>query len=65
MDVEATDWLKFKDSKRYKDRISAAQKKTGEKEALIVMQGAVLGKPLVACAFDFGFIGGSMSSGSG
>jgi acetyl-CoA carboxylase carboxyl transferase subunit beta len=64
-DVVPTDWLKFKDSKRYKDRISAAQKKTGEKEALIVMRGSVLGAPLVAAAFDFGFIGGSMSSGVG
>ncbi len=64
-DIEATDWLKFKDSKRYKDRIAAAQKKTGEKEALIVIKGTVLGMPLVSAAFDFGFIGGSMSSGVG
>lgn len=64
-DVGATDWLKFKDTKRYKDRISAAQKKTGESEALVVMKGSACRVPLVAAAFDFGFIGGSMSSGVG
>ncbi len=64
-DVEATDWLKFKDSKKYKDRIHAAVKKTGEKEALIVMKGAICKVPCVVAAFDFAFIGGSMSSGVG
>ena len=64
-EVGATDWLKFKDSKKYKDRLSAVQKNTGEKEALIVMSGQVQGIRLVASAFDFGFIGGSMGSGVG
>lgn len=59
-DVETVDQLKFRDSKRYKDRLSAAQKSTGEKDALIVGKGTVNGLPLVACSFDFNFIGGSM-----
>jgi len=54
--------LKFKDSKRYKDRLSAAQKETGEKDALVVMKGTLKGVPVVACSFEFSFIGGSMSS---
>lgn len=54
------DTLKFKDTKRYKDRIVAAQKATGETDALIAMQGTVQGLPVVACAFEFAFIGGSM-----
>ncbi|MGF1695921.1 acetyl-CoA carboxylase, carboxyltransferase subunit beta [Vibrio kyushuensis] len=61
-DLEPKDKLKFKDSKRYKDRISAAQKNSGEKDALIVMKGELLGMPLVACAFEFSFMGGSMGS---
>ncbi|WAJ69197.1 acetyl-CoA carboxylase, carboxyltransferase subunit beta [Catenovulum adriaticum] len=61
-DLEPQDKLKFKDSKRYKDRITAAQKKTGEKDALIAFQGAVKGVPVVAVAFEFGFMGGSMGS---
>lgn len=61
-DVRAQDPLKFKDSKKYKDRHSAAVKATGETDALIVMQGKVLGKDLVAAAFDFSFMGGSMGS---
>lgn len=64
-DVEAIDHLKFKDSKRYKDRLVAAQKKTGEKEALIVMRGKVAGVACVASAFEFNFIGGSMGSAVG
>jgi len=56
------DVLKFKDSKKYKDRIVDAQKTTGEKDALVVMEGAVLGVQLVAAAFEFGFMGGSMGS---
>ena len=56
------DPLKFKDSKKYKDRIVQAQKKTGEKDALIVMQGKVQGLELVVAAFEFGFMGGSMGS---
>lgn len=60
--LEAADPLKFKDSKRYKDRVSAAQKKTGFKDALLVMEGEVKGLPLVAAAFEFAFMGGSMGS---
>ena len=56
------DALKFKDSKKYKDRLTDAQKTTGEKDALVVMEGAVLNVPLVAAAFEFGFMGGSMGS---
>jgi acetyl-CoA carboxylase carboxyl transferase subunit beta len=61
-EFEAQDILKFKDSKRYKDRISAAQKSTGEKDALVVMRGELCGQPLVVAAFEFGFLGGSMAS---
>ena len=61
-ELEPQDKLKFKDSKRYKDRISAAQKNSGEKDALVVMQGEVIGIPVVACAFEFSFMGGSMGS---
>lgn len=60
--VTPIDILKFKDSKRYKDRIAAAQKSTEEKDAFIVMKGSVHGVPLVAAAFDFRFMGGSMGS---
>lgn len=56
------DHLKFRDSKRYRDRISAAQKNTGEKDALIVLQGNLKTMPVVACAFEFSFLGGSMGS---
>lgn len=58
--LEPVDRLKFKDTKKYKDRISAAQKSTGEKDALIAYQGHLNQIPVVACAFEFGFIGGSM-----
>lgn len=64
-DVQAVDRLKFKDSKRYKDRIAAAQKKTNEKEALIVMRGKVKNISVVVSSFDFNFVGGSMSAGVG
>jgi acetyl-CoA carboxylase carboxyl transferase subunit beta len=60
--VRALDPLKFKDSKKYKDRHSAAIKSTGETDALIVMKGKVLQVDLVAAAFDFSFMGGSMGS---
>lgn len=60
--VAPADILKFRDTKKYKDRLLAAQKETGEKDALIVMKGTVLGVPLVAAAFDFRFMGGSMGS---
>jgi acetyl-CoA carboxylase carboxyl transferase subunit beta len=56
------DVLKFKDQKKYADRIKAAQKSTGERDALIAMQGTLKQRPLVACAFDFAFMGGSMGS---
>ncbi|MEP3562791.1 MAG: acetyl-CoA carboxylase, carboxyltransferase subunit beta, partial [Marinobacter sp.] len=59
-DLEPNDRLKFKDTKRYKDRLAAAQKATGEKDALVAMSGSALGVPLVACAFEFNFLGGSM-----
>ncbi|REL32306.1 acetyl-CoA carboxylase, carboxyltransferase subunit beta [Thalassotalea euphylliae] len=61
-DLEPQDILKFKDSKRYKDRISSAQKSTGEKDALVVMRGELNGMPVVATAFEFSFLGGSMAS---
>ncbi len=61
-DMEPVDLLKFKDLKRYKDRLSAAQKNTGEKDALIVMKGSVNGVPVVVAAFEFAFIGGSMGA---
>ncbi len=60
--ITPTDTLKFRDTKKYKDRLVAAQKETGEKDALITMKGSVLGVPLVASAFDFRFMGGSMGS---
>jgi acetyl-CoA carboxylase carboxyl transferase subunit beta len=60
--VAPTDMLKFRDTKKYKDRLAAAQKETGEKDALIVMKGTVLGVPMVVAAFDFRFMGGSMGS---
>lgn len=56
------DALKFRDSKRYKDRLSQAQKDTGENDALIVIKGSLKGMPIVACAFEFRFMGGSMGS---
>jgi acetyl-CoA carboxylase carboxyl transferase subunit beta len=58
--LEADDVLKFKDDKKYRDRLSQAQKQTGEKDALIVMQGSVMGIEMVAAAFEFKFMGGSM-----
>jgi len=61
-ELEPQDILKFKDSKRYKDRLSAAQKETNEKDALVVIKGTVKGVPVVACAFEFSFMGGSMAS---
>ena len=61
-ELEPQDALKFKDSKRYKDRLVAAQKETNEKDARVVMKGQVKGIPVVACAFEFSFMGGSMAS---
>jgi acetyl-CoA carboxylase carboxyl transferase subunit beta len=60
--LEPLDPLKFRDSKRYRDRLSQAQKKTGEKDALVSVTGTLLGRPVVACAFEFSFMGGSMGS---
>ena len=56
------DILRFKDTKKYKDRLTAAQKETHEKEAMVVMKGTLLGIPVVVACFEFAFIGGSMSS---
>ncbi|WP_447590820.1 acetyl-CoA carboxylase, carboxyltransferase subunit beta [Aquipseudomonas campi] len=61
-DLEPVDRLKFRDSKKYKDRLSAAQKDTGEKDALVSMSGTLLGMPIVTCAFEFSFMGGSMGA---
>ena len=60
--LKATDPLKFKDSKKYRDRLSEAQKKTEENDALVVLQGAIKGNPVVAAAFEFSFMGGSMGT---
>lgn len=61
-ELSPIDPLKFKDSKKYKDRIIAAQKQTGEKDALVVMRGKLKGLDLVVAAFEFRFMGGSMGS---
>ena len=60
--VTPEDPLKFKDSKRYRDRIAQAQKATGERDALVVLAGSLHGEGIVACAFEFQFLGGSMGS---
>lgn len=59
-EVEPIDRLKFKDIKKYKDRLTAAQKETGEKDALIAFRGSVNGLPVIVVAFEFAFHGGSM-----
>ena len=56
------DPLKFRDIKRYRDRISQAQKATGERDALVAVAGLLMGQPVVVCAFEFNFMGGSMGS---
>ncbi|MEE4638439.1 MAG: acetyl-CoA carboxylase, carboxyltransferase subunit beta [Wenzhouxiangella sp.] len=56
------DALKFRDTKKYRDRLVASQKATGENDAMVAMQGRLLEMDLVACAFDFRFMGGSMGS---
>ena len=61
-DLMPVDVLKFRDGKRYRDRLAQAQRKTGENDALVVMSGRVKGVPLVASAFEFGFMGGSMGA---
>jgi acetyl-CoA carboxylase carboxyl transferase subunit beta len=60
--LEPQDPLKFRDSKRYRDRIVQAQKATGEKDALVVIAGSLLGEPVVVAAFEFRFMAGSMGS---
>lgn len=60
--LEPQDPLRFRDSKRYRDRLSQAQKATGEKDALVAVRGNLLGQPVVVCAFEFAFMGGSMGS---
>lgn len=61
-EIEPKDFLKFRDLKRYKDRLSQAQKETSEKDALVVIKGRLKSWPIVACAFEFRFIGGTMGS---
>lgn len=61
-DLEPEDRIRFRDSKRYTDRLKAAQKQTGEKDALVAMSGTLEGMPVVAAAFEFSFMGGSMGS---
>jgi len=61
-DLEPKDLLKFKDTKKYKDRISAAQKSSNEKDALVAMTGTLKGMPVAAVSFEFAFMGGSMAS---
>jgi acetyl-CoA carboxylase carboxyl transferase subunit beta len=60
--IRPEDPLKFKDSKRYRDRLAQAQKVTRESDALIALAGALHGDPIVACAFEFQFLGGSMGA---
>ena len=60
--VTPIDALGFRDARKYRDRISVAQQSTGEKDALISMHGNLCGQPLVAVAFEFAFMGGSMGS---
>jgi len=62
VELSPIDHLKFRDSKKYKDRLTQAQKATGEKDALLIIKGQVHGVPLVAGAFEFKFMGGSMGS---
>ena len=59
-DIEAIDRLKFKDVKKYKDRLSEAQKHTGERDALIAVSGNLKSLPVIVCSFEFSFNGGSM-----
>jgi acetyl-CoA carboxylase carboxyl transferase subunit beta len=61
-ELTPSDPLNFKDGKKYKDRLLASQKATGEKDALVAMSGQLSGHALVACAFEFSFMGGSMGS---
>ncbi len=65
VEVASVDGLKFKDDKRYPERLEEAEKATGETEALVVMQGAIKNVPLIVAAFEFEFMGGSMGSAVG
>ena len=60
--LEPVDMLKFRDSKKYRDRLATAQKATGENDALVVLSGTVHDQPLIAAAFEFRFMGGSMGA---
>ena len=60
--LEPADLLKFKDNKKYRDRLNIAQKTTGEKDALVALQGKLEGQPVAAVAFEFKFMGGSMGA---
>ena len=64
-EVVPLDPLKFKDSRKYSERLEEAEKETGETDAHVVMQGSVLSVPVIAAAFEFGFLGGSMGSAVG
>ncbi len=64
-EIQPVDRLKFKDKRRYRDRLTAAQKSTGEKDALVAMQGRLLGMPIISVAFEFNFHGGSMGNAVG
>ncbi|WHZ14071.1 MAG: Acetyl-coenzyme A carboxyl transferase beta chain [Nitrospira sp.] len=61
-ELEPQDPLSFQDTRSYKDRIKAQQEKTGRKDAMVIGQGAINGRKVVLCVFDFGFMGGSMGS---
>ncbi|HAT7739756.1 TPA: acetyl-CoA carboxylase carboxyltransferase subunit beta [Vibrio vulnificus] len=61
-ELEPIDLLHFKDLKRYKERLTLAQKSTGEKDALVVMRGRIMGLPVIVCAFEFSFMAGSMGT---
>jgi acetyl-CoA carboxylase carboxyl transferase subunit beta len=65
VEIASVDSLKFKDDKRYPERLEEAEKATGESEALVVMQGAIKNVPLIVAAFEFEFMGGSMGSAVG
>ncbi|MGY1424999.1 acetyl-CoA carboxylase, carboxyltransferase subunit beta [Lysobacter sp. A289] len=64
-ELAPVDVLKFRDQKRYSDRLKAAHKSTGERDALVALRGTLKQRPLVACAMDFAFMGGSMGSVGG
>ncbi|MBK8972802.1 MAG: acetyl-CoA carboxylase carboxyltransferase subunit beta [Hahellaceae bacterium] len=61
-ELQPTDKLKFRDTRKYRDRLTASQRSTGEKDALVVVKGTVRGVPVVAVAFEFNFLGGSMGA---